>query len=324
MVALGIGAFVLISYSLGLPILGSKQSLRSNVQGNVRSIVQAQRTTTTTSRKGGKPQTSIYQSAAEQGKLAHHAAGTARLTLEKKIKYSAWKIAPVIFYCACLTISLFSFFVVSQVFDAVLQFISLITGPLFMHWLINTAMHKRFKAFDRDYPQFLLSLVGLLKTGMNTLTALQAAAEGMDEGSLVKSEIELMLERLRIGVSEDQSIGSLGEDIYHEEIELFVQALLLSRRVGGNLSDTLDRLAKQVRKRQYFRESAYAAIGQQRWSIVVIVGVLVFILGYMLIIAPDIVLGAYHDPVGWQVYQGGVMVILLGVYWIRQVTKIRV
>ena len=99
---------------------------------------------------------------------------------------------------------------------------------------------------------------------MNSLTALQAASEGLDPESLVRQEVELMLERLRMGVPEDQSIGSFGEDIFHEEIELFVQALLLSRRVGGNLSDTLERLAKQVRKRQYFRESASAAFGQQR------------------------------------------------------------
>ena len=127
-----------------------------------------------------------------------------------------------------------------------------------------------------------------------------------------------------MGVPEDQSIGAFGEDIYHEEIELFVQALLLSRRVGGNLSDTLDRLAKQVRRRQYFRYSAYHSVGMQRGSIWLILLVLVFMLGYIYFVSPELVVGAWSDDVGWQVWQMGILTILTGIFWIRQVTKIRV
>jgi tight adherence protein B len=189
---------------------------------------------------------------------------------------------------------------------------------------LNRSIEKRFKAFDADYPQMLLSLVGLLKTGMNPMGALEAASKGLDDGSLVRQEIELMIERLRFGVSEDKSIGSFGEDIFHPEIELFVQALLLSRRVGGTLSDTLDRLAKQVRKRQYFRSAANAAVGLQRGSIWFILGILVSLEVYLYIVYPESITGAINDEFGWQVWQGSIVVILLGLYWVRQVTKIRV
>lgn len=185
-------------------------------------------------------------------------------------------------------------------------------------------MERRFKAFDNDYPQMLLSLVGLLKTGMNAMGALEAASQGLDETSLVKEEIDLMITRLRYGVPEDKSIGSFGEDIYHPEIELFVQALLLSRRVGGNLSDTLDRLAKQVRKRQYFRNSAKAAVGMQRGSIWFILGILCSLEIYLYLVYPEAVLGAIRDETGWLVWQFGLMVIALGMFWVRQVTKIKI
>ena len=245
------------------------------------------------------------------------------LTLEKKLRYGQWKLPPLGFRLLEIGISLLVAFVVSLKFNKVMTGIALLSGPLFMRWLLNLYVERRFKAFDSDYPAFLMNLVSLLKTGMNTMGAMEAAAKALEEGSLVREEVQLMLERLKFGVSEDKSIGSFGEDIFHEEIELFVQALLLSRRVGGTLSDTLDRLAKQVRKRQYFRASAVAAVGLQRGSIWFILSIMAGMEVYLYFVYPEAITEAIKDDVGWQVWQFGLTVIFLGMFWVRQVTKIR-
>lgn len=289
---------------------------------SVKSLVHAQRTTSSYSNKKNGPQKSIVDIVAQENRVRK--VSDSRLTLEKRLRYAQWKLTPAVFYGIMVLVSLTIFLVVRVRFNFVLQLFALATGPLFVYWMLNSAMMRRFQRFDKDYPSFLLSLVGLLKTGMNPIQALQAAAEGLDSTALVKQETDLMLERLKVGIPEDQSIGSFGEDIYHEEIELFVQALLLSRRVGGNLSDTLDRLAKQVRRRQYFRSSAHHAVGMQRGSIWIILAVLVALLAYIYTVAPDLVTGAWKDEVGWQVWQVGLVMILIGIFWIRQVTKIRV
>jgi Flp pilus assembly protein TadB len=103
-----------------------------------------------------------------------------------------------------------------------------------------------------------------------------------------------------------------------------VQALLLSRRVGGNLSETVDRLARQVRKRQHFRASAQAAVGLQRGSILFILGILVSLEAYLYLAWPECVIITWTDPSASKVAQGGLAMILLGMYWVLQVTKIRV
>jgi len=209
-------------------------------------------------------------------------------------------------------------------FDSVLQIIALLSGAVFMNWLLNRRINRRFERFDADYPQFLLAFVGMLKTGLNPIQGLQAAAEGLEEGSLVREEVQIMLERLRMGVSEERSIGSFGEDIHHPEIELFVQALILSRRVGGNLSATIDRLSKQVRRRQFFRRSANAAVGLQRGSIWFILGILMALEGYLYFVWPECVTITWTHPTGRSVGQAGLTGIVIGLFWIRQVTKLRV
>lgn len=249
---------------------------------------------------------------------------TSKLTLEKKLKYGRWKIPPIAFWLIVVFTSVVAYYLVSLKFNKVLQVFALIWGPLFIHWLLSLSIDKRFKAFDADFPPFLQSLVSMLKVGQNPMVAVRSACETLGDNSLVKFEVNLMLDRLRLGVSEEQSIGTFAEDVYHPEIELFVQALLLSRRVGGTLSDTLERLAAQCRKRQYFRNSANAAVGMQKGSIWFILGIMVMIELYLYYQNRESVMVALNDPMGWQIWQTGIILILFGVWWVRQVTKLKI
>lgn len=302
------GAFLFLQFT------GSSAGMRNQM----RNLVSGQREV---KRTGPRKRTSVLDTADEAGAVRKT---TSALTLTKKMKYARWKMPEPVFRILEVVISLVAFAVASIYFNIFIQGLSLLTGPIFMRWLLNSALDRRYNAFDRDYPAMLLSLVGLLKTGMNAMGALEAAAQGLEEDSLVRQEIELMITRLRYGVPEDKSIGAFGEDVFHPEIELFVQALLLSRRVGGNLSDTLERLAKQVRKRQFFRSSAQAAVGMQRGSIWVIVGILAAMQVYLFFVYPEAVTDAWNDELGWQVWQGAFILIFLGVFWVRQVTKIKI
>ncbi len=248
-----------------------------------------------------------------------------KLTLEKRLRFAQLSdIPPYIFAIAQIVISVAAFLIARMYFFIGLQLMALSLGPLIVNTFINFRMNSRFNKFDKDYPQFLLSFVGMLKTGLNPMQALEACASNLDDRSLVRQEVELMLERLRLGVTEERSIGSFGEDVNHPEIELFVQSLLLSRRVGGNLSEVVDRLARQVRKRQHFRAAAVAAVGLQRGSILFILGILMGLEGYLYLMWPECVIIAWTDPTATKVAQGGLCAIFFGLWWVAQVTKIKV
>jgi tight adherence protein B len=247
------------------------------------------------------------------------------ISLATRLRYAQLSHYPVYFYSLVQVGISFVVFLVARLYcKEILQLMSLFVGPLLVNYVINKRIEKRARRFDADFPQFLLSVVGMLKTGLNTVQALQAGAEGLEETSLVRQEVELMLERLRLGVSEDRSIGSFGEDIHHEEIELFVQALILSRRVGGTLSDTLDRLAKQVRKRQNFKMAASGAVGMHRGSIWVILSLIGGLQTYMFFATPDIVIGTWQNPSLNGFAQLAIALMILGVLWMNKMTNFKV
>jgi|GEM_PF-1726533 len=247
------------------------------------------------------------------------------LTLEMRLRYAqlSW-MPPFVVSILQIIVSLIFFSLAYTYLRTVMQIVSIFTGPILVNGWINRRIRKRAQKFDNDFSQFLLSVVGMLKTGLNTVQALQAASESLDDDSLVKKEVELMIERVRLGIPEENSIGAFGEDIHQPEIELFVQALILSRRIGGTLSDTLDRLSKQVRKRQTFNRAASSAVSQQSGSIWVIIGIVVAVEVYMYFIAPKMVVGAWTHPKLAGIAQSTIVIVMSAIMMMKKVTNIRV
>lgn len=321
--ALAIGCLIIIIAAVAFFMLFPGGDDSGYLRSNIKNIVSSQRSPVPSSQKEGAPR--VKNALKLLLKDDEKKSGTSELTLKKRLKYAQWKLPSSLFMLfealisiGCVTAAYFA------KLNLVLQIFALGIGPLFMNGILNFAVKKRFDAFDKDFPQFIMSLVGLLKTGVNPTAGLQVAAEGLEYGSLVKSETMLMIERLRFGVAEDKSIGSFGEDVNHPEIELFVQALLLSRRVGGTLSDTLERLAKQMRKRQFFRRAAHSAVAMQRGSIWFIIAIMFCLDLYLYLVQPEMVTGAWKNDFGWQVWQFGILLIVVGIIWVRKVTNIRV
>lgn len=244
--------------------------------------------------------------------------------LAKKIYYARWKISA--FQYRIIQLSLTGI-VVAGIYPFLkipLIVLAILMTPLLVDNILDRKIKKRFNNFDRDYPDFLMAFVSRLKSGMNSLTALQSAASGFSETSLLRAEIELMLERIRLGIQEEQAINSFGETIPHPEIDLFVQGLILSRRVGGNFSQTIERLSKQVRKRQEFRKKAVGAVALERSSGVMIAFVMLGTLLSIYLSVPDVIMGAFTNDIGQNIFQGGAMVSIFGFYIQKKITEIKI
>jgi tight adherence protein B len=247
-----------------------------------------------------------------------------RISLEDKLRYANWPISLTQFRALQALVTILVFLALFSYISFPLKFAIIVMVPLMVRSVLDRAVRKRFDAFDRDYPVMLMSYVSLLKTGMSAIGGLEAAAKGLPEDSAVRYEIELMLERMRLGLTESQAIGAFAEDIPHPEVDLFVQGLILSRKVGGTLSSTIERLAKQVRKNQQFRRQAMASVAMQQASVYLICGVMTGLFCYMAYASFELVAPAFSHPAGKAVFQGGLTMIIFGFYWSRVVTNIKI
>lgn len=319
---------LIIVFVIGiLWVLFGGSSKKNNQTANLRSLVIAQKNISKASEEKVKysgTSSLAYYAAQESGLSNKEKSLNSVNSLTKRLKYANWKMTPfqfrIIQWLITLAILIPAFFKVTWFLFFVIAFLV----PELVDGFLQKAIDKRYDAFDNDYPAMLLSYVSLLKTGMNAIGGLDATAKGLEEDSLVRAEIELLIERLRLGLSEEQAINAFAEDIPHPELELFVQSLLLSRKVGGGLSQTLERLAKQVRKRQQFRKQAIAVVGMEKYSSYMIAGIMTGLLGYLSFSSPDLIVPALSHPVGTKIIQTGVGLIMIGFYWSKKVTNIKI
>ena len=328
MIILLVGGLLIITKggSLSSPFAQSTSAQTASL----RTLVQAQRAQNELLKEGGTPKDRKMKDnlafvAAEDPNLSRKKLSqSSALTLEKRIKYAQWSITPLQFRAIQILATLAMFMGARMQLALPMQLLALFLTPSIVDSFLKKAIDRRFEAFDVDYPVLLLSYVSLLKTGMSTIAGLETAAKGLDPGSLVRSECELLVERLKLGLTEEQAINSFGDDIAHPELELFVQSLLLSRKVGGTLSTTLERLAKQVRKRQQFRHQAKSAVGLEVGSIYAIAVIMSLLMVYMIYASPDLVLPALKNEFGAKIFQGGLTLIIIGFWWSKKVTNIKI
>ncbi len=298
------------------------------VSENLRTLVLAQRERSHAAARGkevsGDAANLALAAAAEGDINRKKVVSSSRMDLEKKLRYSRWPLTPLQFRGIQAFASLALLIPAYLHATVFIQLLAAFMGQAIVTGVLDRAITKRFNLFDEDYPVLLLQFVSLLKTGLSPIAGLEAAAKGLDEDSLVRIEVELLVERLRLGLTEEQAISAFGEDVAHPELELFVQSLILSKRVGGTLSQTLERLARQVRKRQQFRKQAVAAVGMERSSLYMIAVIMGLLMMYLSWSAPELVFPAFKHPLGKKIFQFGLMVIVFGFYWSKKVTNIKV
>lgn len=323
-VILGIGGVLLLLVFFS-PF--SKDTLQA--KSSLRNLVSAQRLKQNSFVKEDSSQEEdglnlAIAAAAEAGFNRSKSDASAKLTIAKKLFYADWSIKDWQFKLIMALITLTVCIPVKMVGMPILTGLVCLMTPLLCISVLDRSMNKRFERFDADYPVLLLSYVSLLKTGMSTISGLESAAKGLDPDSSVRIEVEVLVERLRLGLSEEQAINAFGETINHPELTLFVQSLLLSRRVGGTLSSTLERLARQVRKRQQFRKKAKSSVAMEAGSIVMISIVMTLLLVFLAISSPGLVMPALSHPFGQKVFQAGISLVAIGFFWSKKITNIKI
>jgi tight adherence protein B len=244
--------------------------------------------------------------------------------LARNLQYAGWPISPGAYIAIKIIVTLAFLIPAYMKATFVIQLLVIFLVPKLVDSALRFAIRRRSEEFDKDYPVLLLQLVSFLKGGMIAMTALREAANSLSESSVVRNEVDTLIERLKLGLSEEQAIGAFGENIDHPEMELFVQSFLLHCRTGGRLSATLERLAIQVRKRQQFRKEAYAAVASERISIYAIAGIMLFLLTFIFVKNPDLMYPSFYHDFGRILFQSGVSIIILGFYWSKRITDIQV
>jgi tight adherence protein B len=179
-------------------------------------------------------------------------------------------------------------------------------------WL-KARVHKR--DIERDLPALLTSVASSVRAGVDPLAAVIGASEYLPKGSVLSKELDQVKYALSEGRDEEIVLEEFLAVYRNQEGELFKRCLILSRRHGGSLADSLHRITKVVRQRQSFRRKTRAALAMHRMSAIGIALCAVAMGSLQCAMNPRSVEIAISHSVGGKLLVFGGALIAVGIIW---------
>jgi tight adherence protein B len=188
-------------------------------------------------------------------------------------------------------------------------------------------VHKRLKAkrrmqLIRQLPDTLDSLVGALRSGMSLQQSLGLMAEQLPKPS--NQEFGLVVRKLRMGVAVDDVLEELEQRIESQEYTMFTTSMRIAREVGGNLTESLERLADTMRRKLTMEDKIVSLTSQGKIQ-GIIVGLLpLFLMWVLNIMEPEAMAPLFNTWLGYGVLLVIFMLEFVGFILIRKIVRIDV
>jgi tight adherence protein B len=174
----------------------------------------------------------------------------------------------------------------------------------------------------QQLPDALAAWAGLLRAGQSSQQALAQVAQR--QASPLGNELRLVLGQLRMGMPVEEAFAALRERAGMPDLRLLSTLLATQRELGGNLAESLQRLADLLRGRLLMEARIGSLTAQGRMQGVV-VGLLPLLLLAVLYVMETEAMQVLHTTwQGWSALAAIAMLEVLGFVLIRRIVRIEV
>jgi tight adherence protein B len=137
-------------------------------------------------------------------------------------------------------------------------------------------------------------------------------------------EMRLVAQEMRVGVSMEDALHHLAERMPGEDLDLLITSILISREVGGNLSEVFDNIANTIRDRLRLQGKIRALTAQGKLQ-----GIVVALLPVGIGLALNALNPAFFRPMYTTTmgasFLGAIVVLeLIGAWFIRKIVTIKI
>jgi len=182
--------------------------------------------------------------------------------------------------------------------------------------------HRRTVKFGMQLVDALVNMGNSLRAGFSLPQALELIQREMDNP--MSQEIGLVVQEMRIGVPLEQALEHLAERMPSQDLDLLVTAIIISREIGGNLTEVFENIANTIRERHRIEGKISALTAQGKLQ-----GIVISLLPIGIGVAVHFLTPDFLTPL-YTTWQGGLMlgaVVVLevcGMYFIYKITAIEI
>ena len=246
------------------------------------------------------------------------------LGLQKLLQQSGlgWTVSRLLLSCALAGLA---GYVLAYVLARQSALVSLVAAGL-LAWLpvlwVAWRRSRRLAVLERQLPEAIALVTRALRAGHAFPSGLQMIGEEMHEP--IASEFRAVHEEINFGVSLQQALFNLSDRVPVTDLRYFVVAVLIQRESGGNLTEILSNLSHLIRARLKLFARVRVLSSEGRLS-AWILGLMPFGLGFVMnIVNPEFMSPLWTDPIGIAMMQYTLGLMVIGIFILRKIIRIRV
>lgn len=185
--------------------------------------------------------------------------------------------------------------------------------------IIAMVRSRRMKKFEELFPNSLDIMARAVRAGESLEQAVELVSNASQEP--VASEFRRCSNQLEMGLSVPATMQSLSDRIGQTDVKIFSSTLSIHREGGGNLAESLDRLASLIRDRLDYRRQMRSGSSAGRFSVLIILILAPILLAYLFLFKPEYGMGLWDDPIGRWMLVLSIVGQAIGLFWVSRILK---
>lgn len=189
-------------------------------------------------------------------------------------------------------------------------------------WWLQRMKQRRLVRIEHQLPEAADFIARALRAGHSFTNVLQIVGNELAEP--LASEFRIAREEINYGVPMNEALHGLATRIPLTDLRYLIIAVLIQRESGGNLAEILGNISQIIRARLKLVAHVRVLSAEGRMSAWILSLLPVAVLALMTVSSPNYVNMLWSEPAGLRLLGYGVVMIAVGVVWLRKVIRIRV
>ncbi len=188
--------------------------------------------------------------------------------------------------------------------------------------LVDIKKKRRMVALTGQLPEALDIISSGLRAGYSFPQAMAVVSREME--TPIKEEFYRVIWENRMGKNLEEALHNLGNRTDSEDLDLFITALLIQKKVGGNLSEVLNNISHTIRERVRIKGEINTLTAQGKFSAIVVILLPIAVGTFIGLIDPDYIMLLFQHLLGLVMVVAAVVLMVIGAIIIRRIVDIDV
>lgn len=193
-------------------------------------------------------------------------------------------------------------------------------------WLPTLVVIKkrgdRLLQIERQLPEAADLISRSLRAGHALPSTLQMLGDELPDP--IAAEFRQVSDEVNFGSTMAEALQRLGERVPLTDLRYMIVAILIQREAGGNLAEVMTNVSVLIRQRLKLLGDVRTMSAEGRLSAVILCMLPVVIAGVFTVVSPGYLSGFWADPSGPTMLGSALVMMVLGVLWMRHIVRIRV